>query len=313
MNEIPLINYDGMPQTRGFWSGDLPHWDVYGRPIFMTLHVKGAIPREAANKIREDIARWRSSTVADGGPACSENAGCRMPTSGRGRPQRVVEQDQGEEMRSSVAHVGPTCASGDAEVGPSLRRNGYGGQATSATKRSNTTRIQSDFAATETEYTRRLKQVFKNMERWLDRADQPPLLTQKGVSEMIRDAIEQRERRGWWRILQWTLMPSHLHVLYVGGQVGMQEVMTDFKRWTGRRATAILDRRGQPFWQTEWFDHWSRSADETDRMAEYIRRNPVKAGLVKHWRDWPHGSWSDVAHGGPTSRVALRRASPDVR
>jgi hypothetical protein len=46
------------------------------------------------------------------------------------------------------------------------------------------------------------------------------------------------------------------------------------------------------FWQREWFDHWSRSDDEDERTVVYIRNNPVKAGLVKSYQDWPYASWS---------------------
>ena len=83
-----------------------------------------------------------------------------------------------------------------------------------------------------------------------------------------------------------------LHILYLGGQTGMKELMRGFKHWTGTQGNRLLGRAGDRFWQDEWFDHWSRSADETDRIAHYIRQNPVRAGLVKSAEDWPYGSWS---------------------
>ena len=201
-----VISYDGFPDTRAFWSGALPHWDVFGRPIFLTIHLKGAIPREAAADIRREAAEL------------------------------------------SDRH--------------------------------------------DTEHARRLRLIFRRMEEWLDRRDQAAVLTRPGISELLSEAIATREARGWWRVLHWTVMPSHLHLLYVGGTVGMKTVVTDFKRWTGRQAAAIVGQSGRRFWQTEWFDHWSRSADETDRIALYIRQNPVRANLVGKSEDWPHGSWS---------------------
>ena len=72
----------------------------------------------------------------------------------------------------------------------------------------------------------------------------------------------------------------------------MKELMRGFKHWTGTQGNRLLGRAGDRFWQDEWFDHWSRSADETDRIAHYIRQNPVRAGLVKSAEDWPYGSWS---------------------
>ena len=68
--------------------------------------------------------------------------------------------------------------------------------------------------------------------------------------------------------------------------------MEDFKRWTGHEAAKLLSLDGGRFWQDEWFDHWSRSDEESDKIIQYIRRNPEKAGLVKDYREWPYGSWS---------------------
>ena len=48
---------------------------------------------------------------------------------------------------------------------------------------------------------------------------------------------------------------------------------------------------GTGLWQREWFDHWSRAAMQDETLVEYIRQSPVKAGLVKDWRDWPHRGW----------------------
>jgi len=60
-----------------------------------------------------------------------------------------------------------------------------------------------------------------------------------------------------------------------------------FKRWTATQAGRALGIPGSSLWQREWFDHWSRSVAEDERIVRYIRANPVKAGLVADWRDWP--------------------------
>jgi len=48
----------------------------------------------------------------------------------------------------------------------------------------------------------------------------------------------------------------------------------------------VLQRAG-PFWQAEWFDHWVRDDPEQSRIVDYIRQNPVKAGLVSSWEHYP--------------------------
>jgi REP element-mobilizing transposase RayT len=60
-----------------------------------------------------------------------------------------------------------------------------------------------------------------------------------------------------------------------------------FKGRTSRVANEILGRKGKHLWQDESFDHWIRSDQELRELNEYVERNPVKAGLVKHPAEWP--------------------------
>src|SRR5664279_1245732 len=42
-----------------------------------------------------------------------------------------------------------------------------------------------------------------------------------------------------------------------------------------------------PHWQKGFFDHVLRSADSYSQKWDYVRDNPVRAGLVRAWREWP--------------------------
>lgn len=42
------------------------------------------------------------------------------------------------------------------------------------------------------------------------------------------------------------------------------------------------------FWQAESYDHLIRSDRELGAIGNYILENPVKAGLVTKWEDWPY-------------------------
>jgi len=44
----------GKPETRLFYRKKLPHWEVYGKPIFDTLHVYGSLPQPLIKKLKED-------------------------------------------------------------------------------------------------------------------------------------------------------------------------------------------------------------------------------------------------------------------
>ena len=85
-------------------------------------------------------------------------------------------------------------------------------------------------------------------------------------------------------------MPNHIHLFFSIQQGTLKTVMSTFKRKTSRAITAAL-KLDKPLWQGEWFDHWSRSAEEDEKIIRYIRNNPVKARLVSDYQDWPYGGW----------------------
>jgi putative transposase len=42
-----------------------------------------------------------------------------------------------------------------------------------------------------------------------------------------------------------------------------------------------------PHWQKGFFDHVLRSEESYGQKWNYVRDNPVRAGLVKEWNKWP--------------------------
>jgi len=135
------------------------------------------------------------------------------------------------------------------------------------------------------------RMIFREMELWLDEAEQLTWLQNSDVAEMVVEVIEHRHERGDWRMLSYVVMPTHLHMFFELGQAGLKATLEDFKRWTGHCGTQLLNLKDARFWQREWFDHWSRSDEGDERIATYIRHNPVKAGLVADHTEWKYGHW----------------------
>jgi hypothetical protein len=59
------------------------------------------------------------------------------------------------------------------------------------------------------------------------------------------------------------------------------------KSYTAVKANRILKRKGQ-FWHHESYDHYIRNEDELYKIINYILNNPVKAGLIGDYREWPY-------------------------
>jgi REP element-mobilizing transposase RayT len=143
------------------------------------------------------------------------------------------------------------------------------------------------------EWLKLQRKIFGEMERWLDCAKWAPHFASERMAQMVVEAIEHRHLRGDWHVFEYVVMPTHVHLFCDMGPQGMKATLKDFKRWTGHRAMEILPGLdANRFWQREWFDHWSRSDVEDERIVEYIRHNPVKARLIEDFRRWQYGSWS---------------------
>jgi REP element-mobilizing transposase RayT len=73
-------------------------------------------------------------------------------------------------------------------------------------------------------------------------------------------------------------MANHVHLL-ITPKIPVPKLTQTLKWFTARAGNRILGATGQPFWQDESYDRWVRDEAEFDRIASYIERNPVNAGL----------------------------------
>ena len=139
------------------------------------------------------------------------------------------------------------------------------------------------------------REQFKRMEAILDSTQQgPKFLHIAPVADIVFRAFEWLQEKKGWQVHAATIMPNHLHILlrHPGGQNNqLNRDLGILKGFTAREANKYLDRVGKPFWMGENFDHWCRNDAKVTGAARYIAMNPVKAGLVEDWKDWP---WTRV-------------------
>ena len=98
------------------------------------------------------------------------------------------------------------------------------------------------------------RRIFAEMENWLDKIPYSRLLENATVAEMCIEAITNRMQRTW-NVLEYVVMPSHIHLFLELSEPGLKRQLEQFKRWTGHQAAKMLHREAKPFWQREWFDH----------------------------------------------------------
>jgi putative transposase len=101
------------------------------------------------------------------------------------------------------------------------------------------------------------------------------------LGKAIIDAAKlYNENHAWWCHLI-LLMPDHIHMLVCfPPEKVMSRVVGSWKR--------ALARKHAIAWQRNYFDHRIRNDDNDYSKSEYILHNPVRAGFVEKWEDWPY-------------------------
>ncbi|WP_420467512.1 REP-associated tyrosine transposase [Panacagrimonas sp.] len=117
--------------------------------------------------------------------------------------------------------------------------------------------------------------------------------------DALRGAFRQTRARHPFSIDAIVVLPDHLHSLWT-----LPPGDADFPaRWQGiktRFTRALMERglriprhhNGEPaLWQRRYWEHAIRDDEDRRQHFDYILFNPVKHGLVRQVRDWPHSSF----------------------
>lgn len=82
-------------------------------------------------------------------------------------------------------------------------------------------------------------------------------------------------------------MPDHLHVV-TAGETSDSDLIRFINGARQRSGYWHVQRYSTPLWQTGWFDHIIRDHESIERHVSYTLANPVRAGLIDSWEDWPY-------------------------
>jgi REP element-mobilizing transposase RayT len=126
-------------------------------------------------------------------------------------------------------------------------------------------------------------------DEYLDRGWGDCWLRQDDIAELVETAFLAFDGSRY-RLLAWTIMPNHVHVLFMpmaGEHLG--RIISSWKRFTAREANLKLGRTGA-FWQPDYWDRFIGNDDHYEAIVSYIDLNPVKARLVEAPALWRWGS-----------------------
>ena len=114
------------------------------------------------------------------------------------------------------------------------------------------------------------------------------MLTSAPVVEILKDEWSGAWGRHGWAVGSYVVMPDHVHFFCTDGDQGttLSRFIGSWKEWTSKAIKTECHIEGV-VWQKGFFDHLLRSEESYSEKWNYVRNNPVRAGLVECADEWP--------------------------
>jgi len=112
--------------------------------------------------------------------------------------------------------------------------------------------------------------------------DRQQVLATSEVLDQARGFAEESVERYGVFVDAYVLMPDHVHLIV---SIAMDSKVT-VGSWVKAFKAVVAMREFK--WQAGFFDHVLRSDESRSEKWEYIRQNPVRAGLVDDPEQWPY-------------------------
>jgi len=93
--------------------------------------------------------------------------------------------------------------------------------------------------------------------------------------------------RVFYQLFALVVMPDHVHMLARPSRgIALSRMMKGTKGVTARLINNARNTRG-PVWLSESYDRIIRDEAEAIEKQNYVIQNPVRAGIVEYWQDYP--------------------------
>ena len=167
-------------------------------------------------------------------------------------------------------------------------------------------------------YHQQNRQILALLDKYEDAGYGQCFLKDERIAKIVQDALLHFHGERY-ELIEWCIMPNHVHVLIkVEPGVSLSTILHSWRTFTAHEANKVLGRTGQ-FWMHEYFDRYIRDTGHFNKTVNYIRNNPVKAGLATEPGQWPwSGDGTQVSHLRPvagevdTQVSHLREAAGEV-
>jgi len=112
-----------------------------------------------------------------------------------------------------------------------------------------------------------------------------PYFTDGTVVDIVMPVLRQCSETRHFAIYSYCFMPNHVHLLAVGeDNSNLAGFMKVFKQAS---SFAFKKKFGGVLWHGGYYEHVLRKEESLSDVTLYILNNPVRASLVKEYRDYP--------------------------
>jgi hypothetical protein len=82
------------------------------------------------------------------------------------------------------------------------------------------------------------QKIMTDIEQWLDNLSDRRHLANPGVAQIVLGSLNFLQRQRTWDVLEYVVMPNHVHMLFNILNGSLKPTMISFKRWTAARQSA---------------------------------------------------------------------------
>jgi len=117
-------------------------------------------------------------------------------------------------------------------------------------------------------------------------AQRKTLFQRDAASELLVDVFQHYRSQGKYLLHEFVIMPDHFHALITPApEISLEKAVQFIKGGFSFRLKSKM-----PVWQPSFTNHRIRDSEDFERHREYIRMNPVRAGLAEKAEDYPYSS-----------------------
>jgi REP element-mobilizing transposase RayT len=117
--------------------------------------------------------------------------------------------------------------------------------------------------------------------------DRLPRLSDPAASKIVMDCLKWLNEQGRIDLIAAVIMPDHIHFAACLLSTTLPSLMHSLKSFTSNKINDQLGGEG-PLWEPQYHDHAIRTDDELRERVNYCLQNPVRKGLVNHFKEYPH-------------------------